>query len=778
MVFYLGLLVLFSALYFHDIKMFAGSFLLVLFYSIFDVVWTCLRDKVLYFPLSSWISGLVLAIAALPNPSPVLVIVLPLFAVATKQLLHFGKNRHVFNPAASALAIIGIFTPVVSWWGVAAARWPAVLSINHFDTPAFLFIFIVAAALVILWRQNRWHVTLSFFGSYIFFLGVLSLSSGMSWGQLPYIFFSTLLNSVIIFFATVMLVEPITSTFANRRQEIFYGILVGGMAILITYISRKFNLFSLDPLVYGLLGGNLIASLCFLSARNVSASVAGGLSIKKSSVCANCDCKRKITTLVNEPSYWFRDAPVKTIFPTLKGENNFDVAIIGGGIAGISAAYFLAKAGVKVAVVEANTLGSGDSGYTTACATRFLENIPATLAAWESSDAAIDLFKKIIEEEKINCDWQDIDAFCFTRKRDQESLDNFVKIFHELQTKDKSFAWLDKDQASMAVGASVSAAYRKSNSDGIFHMRKFLFGLAQRAKKYGAVFFENSEVVNISLGEKIIIKTKEGSIVASQLVVATGIPSVTFFPEVAKILRSSVSYVIDVKFTSQTPLSLGFFCDDLTPYHYYRSVGNKEFLLGGEDWNSNEPKPSDNPHEKLVNWLSDFVGSQNKFEVINSWQGSIFSTPDTLPLVGHYPTYGKNVIFLTGWAGNGTAQGLFGASIAADLATNKNNSWQKLFACDRNLVWSANNKSSMSNDKNFDNLAENKGEIVEIDGKKLAVIKKDGEVKKFSAICPHMGCEVGWNDSEKTWDCPCHGSRFKSDGSLLNGPAKRGLDSV
>lgn len=755
MVLYLGLLLLFSSLYFKDLKMFGNGLLIVVFYSAYDLFWTYLRDGVWYLPVSSWISALVLAIVALPKPSLIFIILLPFLAVAVKQLFHFGKNRHVFNPAAGALALAAIFTPMVSWWGVAAA---------NFDS-APLFIFIIGAAIIILWRQNRWHVTLPFFITYLFFLGVLSLSTGVAISQLPSILFSALLNGVLIFFATVMLIEPVTSTFTTRRQEIFYGALVGGAAVAATYLASKFNLFSLDPLIYGLLAGNLIASLWFLPARNaLSVAMAGGPNVKK------------VSARVDKLSYWFRDVPDKTRFPAFFGSREFDAVIIGGGMAGVSAAYFLAKAGVRVAVLEAGTIGSGDSSYTTGCATRFLETEKATLRAWDSGVAAVNLFKKIIAEEKIDCDWQTVDVVGFTRQADKKSLADFFETVRRFQAKDSGIELLDKTQASRAMGVDVSAAYRLANADGVFHIRKFLLALAERAAKYGAVFFENSEVVDIFLGEKVVVKTNEGSITASKLVVASGIPLAKFFPKVATLLRSSISYVLDVKFSGKIPLPAGFFWDDLEPYHYYRSVGRGEFLLGGEDWILAEPKPMGNPHEKLADWLKDFVGVKMPFSVINRWQGSIFSTPDGLPLIGPHPTYGKNVIFLTGWAGNGTAQGFFGGSMAADLARNQNSPFQNLFSGDRTFVWPEANKLSMSKDLN--NLEENKGIITEVDGQKLAVIKTQGGVKTFSALCPHMGCEIGWNDSEKTWDCPCHGSRFKADGSLTHGPAKRGLDKV
>lgn len=735
--------------------MFGSGLLMLLFYSAYDLLWTYTRDRVWYLPVSSWISALVLAIVALPKPPLIFIILLPFLAVAAKQLFHFGKNRHVFNPAAGALALAAIFTPAVSWWGVAAAR---------FDSAAFLLFFIIGAAIIILWRQNRWHITLSFFIAYLFFLGVLSLSTGATANQLPNILFSVLLNGVLIFFATVMLIEPVTSTFTAKRQEIFYGALVGGAAVAATYLARRFNLLGLDPLIYGLLAGNLIASILFLPAHDaLSVAMAGGPNGKK------------VSTRVDEPSYWFRDVPDKTRFPAFSGNREFDAVIIGGGMAGVSVAYFLAKAGKKVAVLEAGTIGSGDSGYTTACATRFLETEEATLRAWDSSVAAVNLFKKIIAEEKIDCDWQAADAVGFTRQADKKSLADFFATVRRLQIKDAGIELLDKPQASRAMGVDVSAAYRLANADGIFHMRKFLLALAERAAKYGALFFENSEVVDVTLGEKVVVKTKEGSIAAPRLIVASGFPSVKFFPAMAKMLQSSVSYIIDVKFSGKIPLPAGFFWDDLTPYHYYRSVGKGEFLLGGEDWILAEPKPAGNPHEKLAEWLKDLTGGKSLFKVINSWQGSIFSTPDGLPLIGPHPAYGKNVIFLTGWAGNGTAQGFFGGNIAADLITNEINSFHKLFACDR-IFWPEANKLSMS--KDLDNLEENKGIITEVDGQKLAVVKTQEGVKTFSAICPHLGCEVGWNDDDKTWDCPCHGSRFKADGSLMHGPAKRGLDKV
>jgi glycine/D-amino acid oxidase-like deaminating enzyme/nitrite reductase/ring-hydroxylating ferredoxin subunit len=768
MVGYLGLLVLFSSLYFKDIKMFVSGALIVVLYTSFDLLWTYARDRVWYLPVSSWISGFVLTIGALPKPPLVILVALPLIAVASKQLLHFGKNRHVFNPASFALAVMSFVAPAVSWWAVAGGVLPTISGLQKLDIGMWLFVFSAVAAVIILWRQNRFHVTVPFLLSYAFFLSILSLINGIAPDRLPQVLYLQIVSSVILFFSTVMVIEPLTSTFQTKRQETIYGILVGFAVVLVTYLARKFNLASFDPLVFGLLAGNLVASLLFLPSKK-----------KKASVCANCDCGAVNPTIPGEASYWFRAVPDKPRFPALEGDKEVDVVVVGGGMAGISAAYFLSKNGKSVAVLEAATIASGDSGFTTACATRFLDSLDATLSAWQSSDAAIALFKQTIITEKIECQWREVDTACFTVEKNKKSLKEFAEVAQSFQAKDPSIEYLVKDEAVVAVGVPVVAAYRKKSSEIMFHMRQFLVSLAERATKNGAMFFEDSEAVDIITGNQVIVKTKAGSIKAKSLIVATGLPPVKFFPKVSALLRSAVSYVIDVKFDKKPPFTEGFFWDDQEPYHYFRSVGPDEFILGGEDWKTVEPKPAENPHAQMEKWFKGVVGKSASLKVINSWQGSLFYTPDMLPLVGPHPAYGKNVIFLTGWAGNGTAQGFFAGNIAADLVEQKNNPHHSLFACDRPLAWPVEKVvQPSSGGGSIGNLAENKGMILDVGGQKLAVVKKQGKVKAFSTVCPHLGCQIEWNDGEDTWDCPCHGSRFELDGTLKHGPAKRGLDPV
>lgn len=634
MVGYLALILAYSSLYFNDIERLWKGIAIVCFYSAFDLVWTYLRDKIWYVPVSSWISGLILSVVSLPKPSFGWIIFLPLAAVAGKHLLNFGKNRHVFNPASLAMALAALFIPSITWWGLTGmvAIW-----------------IVLFGGLFILWKQSRWHTAISFFISYAVGLLVVALVDKIAAVNIGQIILAQITEPVTIFFASVMLVEPVTSTFPGKRRQIIYGVMVGLATALMTYFTMIFNWPYQDPRVYGLLIGNLVASLLFLPTLKPS-------------------------------SYWFKAVSDRRRFLALHGEKKVDVVIIGGGIAGISTAYWLAKAGVKTALLEMGNIATGDSGYTTAMATHFLDSVDATVKAWDASEAGIELLQKTIQEEKISCDWQMVDGIGFSRDSD---LQEFAETVRTFQAKDAGVEYLNKNEASSTVGAPVEAAYRKKGSEGQFHIRKFLLGLAKLAIKNQALIFEDSEALDISLGNLITIKTAKGKIIADWLVVASGIPPLKFFPEVAKNLATAITYVINVKFIKDKPFPRSIFWDNLEPYHYFRWVGDSELILGGQDWLMKSKKPTVDPHAELENWLRNLCGKDAEFKVVNKWQGSIFSTPDNLPYVGSHPAYGANIIFLTGWAGVGMAHGFLAGNIAADMIQKKENQFQKLFSFDR-----------------------------------------------------------------------------------------------
>lgn len=226
---------------------------IVFFYIFFDLIWTRLRDKTWYFPLSSIISGFVLAIVSSPDLPIFLIIILPLLAVFSKQLLHFGKIRHLFNPAAFAMGVTSFFIPVISWW---VTSWDLIALI-----PVFLF------SIFIIWRQERWHVAVPFLICYSALLTLFLLVTGVKPESLQGILMAQLVNGTLLFFSTVMLIEPLTSSFPTKKQRVVYGLLVAVFAIIATAVLRFVNFGSHDPLILGLLAGNLAAGLLFLPNR-------------------------------------------------------------------------------------------------------------------------------------------------------------------------------------------------------------------------------------------------------------------------------------------------------------------------------------------------------------------------------------------------------------------------------------------------------------------------------------------------------------------------------
>lgn len=377
-----------------------------------------------------------------------------------------------------------------------------------------------------------------------------------------------------------------------------------------------------------------------------------------------------------EPSYWFKEVPDQGRFPSLEGNLRFDAVVMGGGIAGISAAYFLSRAGVKIALLEMGTLASGDSGYTTAFATHFLDSTDATLRAWQASEAGLQLFRHLVEKERIECEWKDIDGIGFTRKPDPTA---FRQDYEALWAADPTLEYLPAEKASDAVGFPVSAAFRKSGREGQFHIRKFLFGLAERLVSGGGKILEQSEVTALEGRGPITLSTPTGSVTCDWLVVAAGPPPRQFFPLLADQLGGAITYVIQASYPGAKPFGPSLFWDDLAPYHYYRWVSDTDLILGGEDWVMREKRPTADPHQALVTWLKEVSGDA-AFNVVNTWQGTIYYTPDIFPYIGSHPAYGPRTVFLTGWAGNGMAHGLLAGNIAADLVQRKENPYQGIFA--------------------------------------------------------------------------------------------------
>jgi len=235
MIGYLGVLLAWSSYQANNIYLFLNGLVIVAIYVCLDLLWTFIRNRIWYTPSSSVVSGLIIALIGAPAPSALLLFLMPAIAVASKQLIKLRRGgRHIFNPAAFSLFLLSVAGyPAITWWGVASGG----------ILPHVLFI----AGLFIWWRQSRFETAISFFVLYATILALFT--SNLS---------TQLYDGTVIFFASVMLIEPLTSSFPRRTNRIIYGIIVGAVAALSSFFA---NLLPYDPLILGLLLGNLIISL-------------------------------------------------------------------------------------------------------------------------------------------------------------------------------------------------------------------------------------------------------------------------------------------------------------------------------------------------------------------------------------------------------------------------------------------------------------------------------------------------------------------------------------
>ncbi|MDP3785436.1 MAG: FAD-binding oxidoreductase [bacterium] len=375
-------------------------------------------------------------------------------------------------------------------------------------------------------------------------------------------------------------------------------------------------------------------------------------------------------------SYWIDTVPLQRRFPPLEGSRQTEFAVVGGGIAGLAAAYFLSKAGKKVILIEQNTLASGDTGYTTAFVSHFLDNIPATIKAWPAGEEALGLFQSIVEAESIDSEFRRVPSLAFSLSA--TALEKFKSDAAALEKLNPNIKFLDGPSASAECRFKVAAAI-SIPEEAQFHIRKFLLGLAEASVKKGAVFFEETGVLNVSAdGRKVF--TEKGEIECEKVLVTSGM-ALPNFPEVNSLLTSYFTYVIAADFPEPKPFGDYLFWDDAEPYHYFRWVSPSKVILGGEDRLMKGPRPAANPHENLKKFLEELTG--RAAVLTHAWQGSIFMTKDSFPYYGAHPKYAENIVFATGFGGNGMTFGMLAGRALTDAALGQKNKFLEMFSFNR-----------------------------------------------------------------------------------------------
>lgn len=472
------------------------------------------------------------------------------------------------------------------------------------------------------------------------------------------------------------------------------------------------------------------------------------------------------------------------------------MAIVGGGITGVTAAYLLKAAGVNVALLERSTSASGDTGYTTAHLTMVTDVLLTNLvknfgrdtatAAWDAGQIAIDRIESHIQAESIDCDFRRVPGF-----------------LHEALTGDGlPPAELEK-QAELAKDLGFAASFVRQiaplnvtgarfEGQGVFHPGKYLSGLLRTIPGDGCYVFEHTAVDEVTESPLTLVAGPH-KVTCDRVVFGTHTPRMGRSGMIAAtLLQSKVALYNSYAIAGRLPsgrIASGLYWDTAEPYHYLRvesQPGGALAIFGGADHKTGQVTDTDSRYESLVATLRRIAPT---FELHHRWSGQVVESVDGLPFVGETST-GQFVA--TGFGGNGMTFGTIAAMMARDAVLGRSNPWREIFDPGRTSVragawdylrenkdyvyYMIRDRIASRHASTLRGIRRGEGRVVEIDGRLVAASRdSQGVIALCSAICTHMGCEVHWNRAETTWDCPCHGSRFKADGAVIGGPADRPL---
>ncbi|MGI8440020.1 MAG: FAD-dependent oxidoreductase [Thermoleophilaceae bacterium] len=506
-----------------------------------------------------------------------------------------------------------------------------------------------------------------------------------------------------------------------------------------------------------------------------------------------------MTNPTRSPESLWLDGVGAPVRPALDGDLSVDVAVIGGGIVGLTTALLLKRGGASVAVVEAGRIGHGVTGHSTAkvsslhglvygeITARFGER--AARIYGEANEAAIERIAGFVEEERIDCDFERAPAFVYTESQGE--------------------ADALRQEAAIARGLGLPASYVEEvelpwgppaalrfDRQAQFDPYRYLLALAAAVPGEGSHVLEGTRALAVTEDEPCRVRTATGSIVAGDVIVATHLP---FLDRGAFFARTHPerSYVLGVRVDPRAEVE-GMYLSTESPAHTVRRVQARAgrrggmLLVGGEGHKVGQGGDTAERVRRLEAW------ARARFpvrEVEHRWSSQDNMPIDGLPFVGLFTPLSTRLYTATGMRKWGITNGTAAAMILSDSILKRPNLWSEVFDARRvKPLASASSfvRENVNVGRRFvaDRLVRPRrdpasemgpGEAAVLrDGARSVAVSRadDGSVSAVSAVCPHLGCLVRWNSAETSWDCPCHGSRFDREGRLLQGPAVRDLDSV
>jgi glycine/D-amino acid oxidase-like deaminating enzyme/nitrite reductase/ring-hydroxylating ferredoxin subunit len=489
-------------------------------------------------------------------------------------------------------------------------------------------------------------------------------------------------------------------------------------------------------------------------------------------------------------SLWMKTSPPRQP-PPLAEDQRTEVCVVGAGIAGLTTAYLLASEGRRVIVLEDGAIGGGETGRTTAHLANALDDRfhvlerlhgeeGARLAA-ASHTAAIDRIESIVAGEGIACDFQRLDGYLFVPPEESlEVLDAEFEAARRAGLRDVRMV------PRAPVTSFDSGPCLLFPHQAQFHPLLYLHALADAILRRGGRIFGGTHVTGVETGPPAIVATERGpSVTADFVVCATNTPVIDWLVIHSKQAPYRTFAIGAPVVSGRVPI--GLYWDTADPYHYVRLQGDV-LIVGGEDHKTGQEDDAFDRFAYLESW------TRERFpigEVAYTWSGQVMEPVDGLGFIGRNPADKGHILVATGDSGQGMTHGTIAGILLADLIADRPNEWERLYDPARKSLKSAAEylKENVNVAKQYldyvspgevgsaDDIRPGHGALVRQGLTKLAVYRDEqGTLHPLSAVCTHLGCIVHWNTLERTWDCPCHGSRFGIDGAVLNGPAVAGLE--
>ncbi|MBR3162605.1 MAG: FAD-dependent oxidoreductase [Clostridia bacterium] len=494
-------------------------------------------------------------------------------------------------------------------------------------------------------------------------------------------------------------------------------------------------------------------------------------------------------------SYWIESTEVDVNFFTLAENLSCDVCIIGAGLFGLTTAYYLSKKGLNVIVLDKSEIGEKVSGHTTAKITSqhgiiynyLIQSFGTDIAKKYlfANEEAIKNIKEIVSTENINCDLINQSNYVYTTNNDE--IDILKKEVQAVKSLGFNCQFVEKTSLPFEVCGAIMFPNQSS-----FHPRKYMIGLCNCILNNSGQIFTNTLVYDVKKEDNYYKTITSNHCIKSKYVVlATHYPFINFPGFYFTKMYQETSYIIGID-TKEDFLD-GMYITAQAPTYSFRAVkdGNKNILLIG---GGNHKTGADN-----ISYNSTYALLEKKAkelypncELLYKWNTRDCITLDKVPYIGEFSSLLPNMYVGTGFNKWGMTSSNVAANIVTDNILGIKNKYEKAFTSTRlkpiKNIGEVKNmlKQTASSlvvkkikipDSNIQDLKNGDGKIIEIDGNKIGIYKdSSGNMHAVKPTCTHLGCTLSWNNIDKTWDCPCHGSRFDYNGINIYDPAIKNLE--